>query len=291
MSDGRTFGIRAPKRYLRIVVTWGEPDPKPTDVPVQETETDSVTAEASEQQPLESPSLDAAYARHARAKEHIDHVAEEVARYVENFNVPPEKARLEYGKPYAMQGFDSWQIERPRPILSVRLGEAIYNLRAALDYLIYELAWLDSGKIQTRTQFPIESDADVFEGRVSGTYVQRRSGKKPKKRSCDAYLVGVNTKHVGWIRHLQPCHGCKWTKLLQDLSNPDKHRSLLEVARGFQFRHQPLGPPVQTETGLVMDVEAEYAPFISVNGIALDQALAELHEEVGNVLALFKPEF
>jgi hypothetical protein len=47
----------------------------------------------------------------------------------------------------------------PFPIpeeISIVVGEICYNLRAALDYLVYELARLDSGCIQNGTQFPIE---------------------------------------------------------------------------------------------------------------------------------------
>src|SRR5262249_11398095 len=40
------------------------------------------------------------------------------------------------------------------PMTSILIGEVVYNLRAALDYLVYELAILDSGSIQDGTQFP-----------------------------------------------------------------------------------------------------------------------------------------
>ena len=37
----------------------------------------------------------------------------------------------------------------------IRVGEVCYNFRSALDYLIFELAKLDSGVEQGGTQFPI----------------------------------------------------------------------------------------------------------------------------------------
>jgi len=44
----------------------------------------------------------------------------------------------------------------PTPqIFSILAGEVIYNLRAALDYLVYELAKVDSDYVVYRTQFPI----------------------------------------------------------------------------------------------------------------------------------------
>jgi hypothetical protein len=44
------------------------------------------------------------------------------------------------------------------PILSVIVGDAIHNFRTALDYIIFELARKDSGKIQNGTQFLIENE-------------------------------------------------------------------------------------------------------------------------------------
>ena len=48
-------------------------------------------------------------------------------------------------------------------MLGILIGETIYNLRAILDYLVYELAILDSGQIQKGTQFPIEDTESEFD--------------------------------------------------------------------------------------------------------------------------------
>src|ERR1022692_3409696 len=48
----------------------------------------------------------------------------------------------------------------PVPIdVPIIIGETVYNLRSALDFLVFVLAWADSGKRQEGTQFLIE---DVF---------------------------------------------------------------------------------------------------------------------------------
>lgn len=48
----------------------------------------------------------------------------------------------------------------------------------------------------------------------------------------DSYHVrpakGVNPTHVAAIERLQPFNGCNWTKRLRDISNPDKHRELVQ---------------------------------------------------------------
>jgi hypothetical protein len=92
------------------------------------------------------------------------------------------------------------------PDIPIIVGEIVYHLRSALDFLVYELATLDSGTVQDRTQFPIEDTPDGFKGR-------RKS-----------FLRGVNDGHAALIEKLQPYSGANWTKTLRDISNPDKHR-------------------------------------------------------------------
>jgi hypothetical protein len=103
------------------------------------------------------------------------------------------------------------------------LSDAVHNLRSALDYLVYELALLDSKAIQDNTQFPIE-DCKV--------------GKSPRGKTIgfDAitsrYLKGLCPVHVAAIERLQPYNGANWTKTLREISNPDKHRRLTPTRRG-----------------------------------------------------------
>ena len=80
--------------------------------------------------------------------------------------------------------------------LSILVGEIIYNLRAAIDYLIYELAFVDSKKIQHGTQFPIEdTEGDVM-------------GRCDEKRRRGVFLRGLTDQHRAAIKRLQPCDGC-----------------------------------------------------------------------------------
>ena len=93
--------------------------------------------------------------------------------------------------------------------LGTLVGEISYNLRSALDYLVYALAELDSKAPQKGTQFPIMDAAKDFAGR----------GK--------AMLIGVNAVHIAAIERLQPYNGCHWSGRLRDLSNMDKHRHIV----------------------------------------------------------------
>ena len=91
------------------------------------------------------------------------------------------------------------------------VGDIINNLRAALDYLVFELAKHNEGKEVSNTQFVIEDDPKQFEGR--------------KKSN----LKGLSDHQVSIIEALQPYNGGDWMRVLVNISNPDKHRHLTAV--------------------------------------------------------------
>src|SRR5258708_10396877 len=93
--------------------------------------------------------------------------------------------------------------------VGILIGEICYNLRSALDYLIYDLAEHDAGIRQESTQFPIADTAEEF-------------ASSAKRR-----LRGINSAHRAAIEKLQPYKGCEWTKTLRDFSNTAKHRKFV----------------------------------------------------------------
>lgn len=97
------------------------------------------------------------------------------------------------------------------PKASAIVGDAVNNLRSALDYLVYELAMHNEGKEIHNTQFVITGNIREFE-------------RQKKTR-----LKGLTERQVEMIRNVQPFRGVKWTELLIDISNPDKHRHLVVV--------------------------------------------------------------
>jgi len=105
------------------------------------------------------------------------------------------------------------------------LGDAVHNLRSALDHLAYQLALLHTnGNIAKphRVQFPITDTADKF------------------RQDCDRYMGEIAPLQIAEIERLQPYHGTQglpesgWSgpylhplALVRDLSNDDKHRLLI----------------------------------------------------------------
>lgn len=118
------------------------------------------------------------------------------------------------------------------PVLSLIVSDCIHNLRAALDYVVYELARKDSGLSDPDgTLFPIAATEDKFiEVRKA-----RLNGKGP--------LRYLSAAHVDAIEAYQPYKGVQWTETLRDISNPDKHRKLSQPRSG---RRVHLGGPGRT---------------------------------------------
>jgi len=158
-------------------------------------------------------------------------------------------------------------------IISTIVGETIYNLRAALDYLVYELAQLDAGKIVKKTQFPIEDTKNGFHGRRN------------------TYLRGVSDAHIEQIKLLQPFNGCNWTGTLRDVSNPDKHQHLTYATAKFSSSL----PPGRAETiiaGETMGMKGDLAVYIAFSdGTPIIDTLEQLKLKVADTLDEFKPDF
>lgn len=99
---------------------------------------------------------------------------------------------------------------------SLIAGDAIHNLRSALDHLTYQLAlWNTSGHIQKpeALQFPITDCQNLF------------------RDECHRRLNEIHIYHRTLIERMQPYRGEDWDYLaiLRDISNFDKHQLLIPV--------------------------------------------------------------
>jgi len=166
------------------------------------------------------------------------------------------------------------------------VGEICYNLRCALDYLIYALAELDSGSPQKGTQFPIMDASRDFAGR----------GK--------SMLIGVNAAHVTAIERLQPYMGCKWSGRLRDLSNSDKHRHIIPGGGNSRITvhsalEKDLAPIWGVKrkaphplTGEEVDVKVYVSGEITfADGTLVTDTLHEIKTGVADMLRHFEPNF
>ena len=132
--------------------------------------------------------LDGAFERVGRAGEHLDELQRRLKGFSEqcanevlaNLNLEPIEQSNEPKIGFKPLPLDFTKLDLPS-IFSILVGEICYNLRSALDYLVYELALSDSGvDPQSKTQFPIED------------FEHDRKGRK----KILARLSGLNAAHI-----------------------------------------------------------------------------------------------
>lgn len=225
--------------------------------------------------------LDGCYARVARAREHLAELKRRAAAICEPkrdsvvIERKPGRVRLPGGREVdAVLGSVKFPVGTPVPlIISILIGEIIYNLRAALDYLIHELAHFDAKEVIDKTQFPIEDSESGFKSRRNN------------------FLEGVSDEHVAAIKRLQPCDGCQWTRVLRELSNSDKHRHHTVVASPVSVSPAP-GSTEAILAGQTVDVKGDVSVRIVFrDGTPVVETLEQLQSEVAQVLDAFKPDF
>ena len=156
------------------------------------------------------------------------------------------------------------------------LSYAVSDLRTALEYLVFTLAWLDSESKQKGTQFPICSSLEEF--------------KKCVKRGN---LRGVNSSHQDMIKAVQPFNGGNWLKDLSRLSNPDKHMHLTAVASRNRIEDfvgsVDLDPETNTQQ---VNLEMGITRLIAFSDDSpVIPLLEELHVKVSNTVDEFKSDF
>jgi hypothetical protein len=164
-----------------------------------------------------APDLTDVNIRLERAKEHIETVRSQTKAFLDRdpkaFGFMTEETP---GRDAAIQYtlYASVREEPPRS-LGAPVGDAIQNIRNALDYLVYELSPSRERK-RGRTGFPIFDDECLFE--VEGRRMIR----------------GITGDELRLIERVQPYKTTDPPKndplsVLRRLSNKDKHRLLLPV--------------------------------------------------------------
>jgi len=254
---------------------------------------------------MEKRSLAGAFARIDRADRHIDELKLLIEGYrklqEEKFIADQKAINMRMNQLFRYSPGDKISSRFRSKLLpdfpldaAVIVGEVIYNLRAALDYLIYELAWHDSGSEKHGTQFLIEKE------RVNRKDPDR--GFLPRSKTC---LAGLHQHHIDAIETLQPYKGCTWTKTLKSISNPDKHRRLTAVGGTVEattvVEHGIRGS-LDDRSGQILrgvaasdtdtHIDLQYALKVTLpDGTDIVKPLEILKREVRATLDAFQPEF
>lgn len=173
---------------------------------------------------------------------------------------------------------------QPHFEIPIMVGEIAHNVRSALNSLVYDLA-VSGKRAQHRggawtdpqgTQFPIETNAEVFEGRVTG---------RARGRNVAKYLAYVPRPAVDAIRTLQPFEGCEWPKVLQHISNQDKHRFLSELRVGLEMEFRAPAPG-QEEVEMELGLRIYLHPWV----VSLPDTLRDIVSAATDFINLFEAE-
>jgi hypothetical protein len=112
----------------------------------------------------------------------------------------------------------TFRIKRPlRPEWATIIGDAVHNLRTALDHTIHHAVEVSGGTITTRTGFPIAGTPEKYESEFA------------------AKIQGIDSTAIKIIKALCPYHGGNedfWR--LHELDRIDKHRLLIPVGAANQ---------------------------------------------------------
>jgi hypothetical protein len=189
------------------------------------------------------------------------------------------------------------------------IGDVLHNLRSALDYLVYDLARLDTGKEKPRgTQFPIVAETSkVYRARGLPRVAMLSGPHRAEIRRLQPYQVDHPFNHP--------------LAVLNRLSNRDKHRLIhatvgqnAGAGPGFHFGQDVLGlnnvqltfgpledgaelarinietsgpsPAVEVDGEFAIDIALRDGTADSVLGILVDARTA-----VAEVVARFAPAF
>ena len=154
--------------------------------------------------------LEGIHAKLERAQDQIEQLSRDIASNCETQRLLfSEELRPDVGDRI-------WIFRGETPVVpieySVRLGEIVYNLRSALDQLIWQLVHANYKAPSHRNEFPIFDDESRFNNIVS------------------TKLAGVSQQSLAIIKEMQPfSKDEKWSalKVVHSLCNIDKHRSVI----------------------------------------------------------------
>lgn len=226
-----------------------------------------------------------ALARISRANEHLGNLREKLAILTGNSDFVSADA---YSEPSQIVQSPHRLIIQGPVIVPILIGEIYYNLKSALDYLVFDLTEHDSGSPQDGTQFPIED-----------------TEKKFRKRQRQGRLKGLSDAHVTAIQQRQPYKGCSWTWELKTIRNPDVHRQLVKLGgdaiaafyvSGEDLNFPDIPLPITRAKHPLTGAEVEMKIHIRVqiqfpNGTPVTETLEKLILNTGDTLEAFKAEF
>jgi len=130
------------------------------------------------------------------------------------------------------------------------VSEYALHARAALDYIVFDLALRNTRSEQEGTQFPIPKRPDDFPWKVDAT-TGVRTGIGPLKH--------LKPEQVALVERFQPNHGFTSLRVLAQLSNRDKHRHFVHIGTTGLTSQVPIPSTDPTSGATKMNVRLHHA--------------------------------
>lgn len=263
-------------------------------------------------------SLPGRWLKFHRGDEHLKRLDREVEAFVAPGKRVPIDIAQEFDKDHQEWVCTITSAPECPPHWGLVAGEAVYNLRCALDHLVWDLSVLycnreplDPKDRPWRTQFPICRNASDWKG-----------------SNIQKMVKHISPTHSARIEQLQPYHGWQGPRShpllpLNDLSNRDKHRELrftilvpsklkatirpgnvrdCEVVGESGMSHIP-GCPLEPGTELLrfslrvtgpnphVDVDCKLSLYIGLlDGTPIRETLTQIVDFARQTLFLFEPD-
>jgi hypothetical protein len=158
-----------------------------------------------------------------RAREHLEVLGDELAAFTAG---EPYRIAHEPNADGSEHIFRTQVLKEPPTLLSVIIGDALQNMRSALEHLVWGLAFKDKGSEPSRsTSFPIYRTEAAFFQTDKNTSSGYSAGSGMHKIS-EIKRVAVKTA----IQQLQPYKtGHDELYILNELARVDRHQSLRTI--------------------------------------------------------------
>jgi len=145
--------------------------------------------------------------------------------------------------------------KKPNPDLALMVGDAIHNLRTALDYVVADLV---PANRRRKCKFPVIHSDILATGSKTGRYLDSSEGADKLRSDFESALRGMDADAAGYIYSLQPGVALYDSSLhplaiLSALDDADKHSELVTLSHGIKDPVVTLNYGSQFE--LVMDSE------------------------------------
>jgi hypothetical protein len=198
-----------------------------------------------------------------RAEDHLDALNESIQRFTKKGFCT---ARQEFDRDRRLT-LRVNQVFEPPPGWGVLIGEIVYNLRSALDHMVYELAVVNHGTRAPPRDIAESSAFPIFANGLKFRWGNAKKASKSGKLSRDSgrhKIRAVSRPPRAAIDRLQPYHrrknpASRALLQLEELSNMDKHRTLhFTILQQVESRYRIVGrdvrrirsiqavPPIQT---------------------------------------------